>query len=173
MHFVLLVHQTRKYCTVPNLQTLRPAFYAESRDNKSKSKLRGLVEFASWFKERAAHQRMDVELYFWIDYCCLSSDEASTALAALPLFISACTEILAWRTPDFDRRGWPLMERLLAYCFCRGGLTPYAIDASTLGERDEDQEHAGLQCFPPWEGWGGGAATGHRTEQLLFCITVL
>ena len=22
-------------------------------------------------QERAAHQRMDVELYFWIDYCCL------------------------------------------------------------------------------------------------------
>ena len=58
-------------------------------------------------------------------------------------------------------------------CLSCPGLTPYAIDASTLGERDEDQEHAGLQCFPPWEGWGGGAATGHRTEQLLFCITVL
>ena len=34
-------------------------------------------------------------------------------------------------------------------CSSCPGLTPYAIDASTLGERDEDQEHAGFSTL--WE----------------------
>eukprot|EP00931_Biecheleriopsis_adriatica_P032634 TRINITY_DN19023_c1_g1_i17.p1 TRINITY_DN19023_c1_g1~~TRINITY_DN19023_c1_g1_i17.p1 ORF type:complete len:4010 (-),score=873.77 TRINITY_DN19023_c1_g1_i17:154-12183(-) len=109
-------------------------------DNQANSKLHGLVEFARWFQEQAESQGMKIELFFWIDYCCLTLDEAAAALPAIPLFIAACTEILAWRTADFDRGGWPLMERLLAYCFCPGGLTPYAIDAASYGQEEVEEE---------------------------------
>eukprot|EP00435_Cladocopium_sp_Y103_P058159 s112_g20.t1 len=74
-------------------------------DNRSPGKVQGLLEFTKWFQARAQEQRMSVELFFWIDYCCLLPTEA---FAAIPLFIATCTEILVWRTPQFDRKVWPL-----------------------------------------------------------------
>eukprot|EP00435_Cladocopium_sp_Y103_P058870 s112_g20.t2 len=76
-------------------------------DNRSPGKVQGLLEFTKWFQARAQEQRMSVELFFWIDYCCLLPTEA---FAAIPLFIATCTEILVWRTPQFDRKVWPLTE---------------------------------------------------------------
>eukprot|EP00434_Breviolum_minutum_P024381 symbB.v1.2.021531.t1/scaffold1865.1/size98072/8 len=38
----------------------------------------------------------------------------------------------------------PLNERLLAYCFCKGGLTPYAVDASGFDVKDN------AASYPPW-----------------------
>lgn len=106
-------------------------------DNRSPGKVQGLLEFTKWFQARAQEQRMRVELFFWIDYCCLLPTEA---FAAIPLFIATCTEILVWRTPQFDRKVWPLTERLLAYCFCKGGLTPYAVDASGFDVKEVQAE---------------------------------
>ena len=38
-------------------------------------------------------------------------------MAALPLYIACCTKVVVWRTPDFDRRCWTMVERLLSYSF--------------------------------------------------------
>ncbi|CAE7560660.1 unnamed protein product [Symbiodinium necroappetens] len=105
---------------------------------------RKLVTFAKWFMRMAAAAGVQCEVAFWIDYCCCEQDDffgADLAMAALPLYIAACTKVLVWRTPDFDRRCWT-MERLLSYSFCPGGLTPYVIDDSLT----ELPEHAEL--FP-------------------------
>eukprot|EP00928_Gymnodinium_smaydae_P037957 TRINITY_DN26287_c0_g1_i1.p1 TRINITY_DN26287_c0_g1~~TRINITY_DN26287_c0_g1_i1.p1 ORF type:complete len:1787 (+),score=425.39 TRINITY_DN26287_c0_g1_i1:139-5499(+) len=118
-------------------------------DTLGGTKAHALVQFARWFKARAKKQGLDADLYFWIDYCCLREDEAAKGMAALPLYVAACSDILTWRTSDFDRRCWPLMDRLLAYCFCPGGMTPYAIDATTfagggraLPDEDDEEEDA-------------------------------
>ena len=39
------------------------------------------------------------------------------AMAALPLYIACCTKVVVWRTEDFDRRCWTMVERLLSYSF--------------------------------------------------------
>eukprot|EP00913_Durusdinium_trenchii_P032490 g30418.t1 len=42
-------------------------------------------------------------------------------------------------------RRLPLMERLLAYCFCKGGLTPYALDAASFVNTDETERVHGTE----------------------------
>ncbi|CAE6933331.1 unnamed protein product [Symbiodinium sp. CCMP2592] len=114
-------------------------------DSAENIKARKLVTFAKWFMRMAAAAGVQCEVAFWIDYCCCEQDDffgADLAMAALPLYIAACTKVLVWRTPDFDRRCWTMVERLLSYSFCPGGLTPYVIDDSLA----ELPEHADL--FP-------------------------
>ena len=53
------------------------------------------------------------------------------AMAALPLYIACCSKVVVWRTVDFDRRCWTMVERLLSYSFWTSdviflGLTPPA-----------------------------------------------
>jgi len=108
----------------------------DNPDTEGAQKARGLVRFARWFMERATRHQMQCELFFWVDYCCLDVD-IDVGIQALPLYVATCTEILTWQTPDFDRRCWTMVERLLAYCFCRGGLTPFAIDGTSFVEQRE------------------------------------
>lgn len=100
-------------------------------DSEDGIKAQKLVSFARWFKGMAARAGMIVDVAFWIDYCCCEQDDShgvELGIAALPLYIASCTKVLAWRTPDFHRRSWTMVERLLSYSFCHGGLTPYVID---------------------------------------------
>jgi len=113
-------------------------------DTEDNLKAKRLVAFAKWFMELAAKHRLKVEVIFWIDWCCTDQDDLSNmdlAVAALPLYIASCVKVVVWKTPDFERRCWTMVERLLSYSFCQGGLTPYVIDETfTLGEDSPTQD---------------------------------
>jgi len=57
---------------------------------------------------------------------------SDVGIQALPLYIASSTQILTWRTANYDRCSWPMVERLLAYTFCQGGMTPFAVNASSF-----------------------------------------
>lgn len=100
-------------------------------DTEDGVKAARLVAFAKWFMSFAKSEGLRCEVAFWIDYCCCSQNDPKTmdlGIAALPLYIATCTKVVAWRTADFERRCWTMVERLLSYSFCVGGLTPYVID---------------------------------------------
>jgi len=121
----------------------RTSSWSGHPDTESGSKARRLVTFAKWFMELAARKGLRCEVVFWIDWCCCEQDDIEKmkfGVAALPLFIASCTQVLTWRTPDFDRRCWLMVERLLCYSFCEGGLSPYAIDESLPCNDDDDDD---------------------------------
>eukprot|EP00930_Biecheleria_cincta_P035086 TRINITY_DN24163_c0_g1_i1.p1 TRINITY_DN24163_c0_g1~~TRINITY_DN24163_c0_g1_i1.p1 ORF type:complete len:1944 (-),score=324.17 TRINITY_DN24163_c0_g1_i1:98-5167(-) len=111
-------------------------------DSEDAIKARKLVSFARWFKNMALRAGLLVDVAYWIDFCCCEQDDrhgVELSIAALPLYIASCTQVIAWRTPDFHRRCWTMVERVLSYSFCRGGLTPYVID-ETFPEVDPVSE---------------------------------
>ncbi|CAL1174051.1 unnamed protein product [Cladocopium goreaui] len=115
-------------------------YHPDSEDNVKANKL---VSFARWFMRLADAAGVPCEVAFWIDYCCCEQEDRfgmDLAMAALPLYIACCTKVVVWRTPDFDRRCWTMVERLLSYSFCSGGLTPYVIDSSFVDEDEEEEE---------------------------------
>ncbi|CAK9017507.1 unnamed protein product [Durusdinium trenchii] len=123
------------------LRTSGAQYHPDSEDNIKAQKL---VTFARWFMRLAAAAGVPCEVAFWIDYCCCEQEDRfgmDLATAALPLYIACCSKVVVWRTVDFDRRCWTMVERLLSYSFCSGGLTPYVID-STFIDGDEDEEDA-------------------------------
>jgi len=100
-----------------------------------------LAAFARWYMSVAAAAGLRCEVVFWIDWCCCEQDHPAKmdiGIAALPLFIASCTKVVVWRTPDFDRRCWTMVERLLSYTFCSGGLTPYVIDETSFAAAIDD-----------------------------------
>lgn len=107
-------------------------------DTPDSVKARCLVIFAQWFQAFAKRKGLHCQVVFWIDWCCSWQDnpeEAELSATCLPLYIASCSKVVTWRTPDFDRRCWLMVERLLCYSFCLGGLTPYVIDETlTNGE---------------------------------------
>lgn len=125
----------------------RASHHPDSQDNVKATRL---VAFAKWFIKLAQKTGLRCEVAFWVDWsCCEQDDPHKTALgiSALPLYIAACTKILAWRTPDFERRCWTMVERVLSYAFCVGGLTPYAID-ETFGAGDDERDFAAMEDQP-------------------------
>eukprot|EP00929_Paragymnodinium_shiwhaense_P065096 TRINITY_DN32675_c0_g1_i6.p1 TRINITY_DN32675_c0_g1~~TRINITY_DN32675_c0_g1_i6.p1 ORF type:complete len:2595 (+),score=526.95 TRINITY_DN32675_c0_g1_i6:959-8743(+) len=125
----------------------RAGHHPDSEDN---IKAKCLVDFAKWFSRLAAEKGLHCEVVYWIDYCCCDQRNplmTEIGIAALPLYISACMKVIAWATPDFDRRCWTMVERLLSYSFCIGGLTPYAIDETFVADPLEKDlgldDHAG------------------------------
>lgn len=108
-------------------------------DTEDNLKAKRLVTFAKWFMSLALQHNLRCEVVFWIDWCCTDQDELANmdlAVAALPLYIASCMKVVAWKTPDFERRCWTMVERLLSYSFCRGGLTPYVIDETFATDED-------------------------------------
>lgn len=102
-------------------------------DSEMHLKARTMVQFAQWMMEKAGRVGIACDVFFWVDYSCLDTEvNLDLGLALLPLFVASCTDILMWRTPDYESRCWTMVERLLAYCFCPGGLTPYAMDGTSF-----------------------------------------
>lgn len=104
-------------------------------DSLDSIKARQLVAFAEWFTSQSQAAGFRCEVAFWIDWCCAEQDHADISevySAALPLYIACCSKVVAWETPDFERRCWLLVERLLAYCFCAGGLKPFVINETSF-----------------------------------------
>jgi hypothetical protein len=111
-------------------------------DTRRHTKAKTLVRFATWLMDNASQQKIDCEVFFFVDYCCMETNPAPTicrdlGVVSLPLFMACCEQVLTWRTPDFDRRCWSMLERLMAYSFCPGGLTPYAVDGTSFRAADE------------------------------------
>lgn len=98
-------------------------------DTEDNIKARGLVAFAQWFMKSAISAGISCEVAFWIDWCCCDQDPVrmEVAISALPLYIAACMKVVVWRTSDFEVRCWTMVERLMTYSFCAGGLMPYVI----------------------------------------------
>jgi hypothetical protein len=98
-------------------------------DSPYNIKAKKLVQFAMWYTRYCqVRTGMNVDVWFWIDYSCVDQDDPHAGIAFLPAFIAACDVILTWQTPDFDRRCWTMVERMLGYSFCPAGLTPYCIN---------------------------------------------
>ena len=95
---------------------LRP--YDLRPDTPQNIKAKKLVQFAMWY-ERFCFERtgIKVDVWYWIDYSCVDQDSPHPGIAVLPAFIAACEVVLTWQTPDFDRRCWTTVERMLAYSF--------------------------------------------------------
>ena len=106
-------------------------------DNEGRAKAKSLAAFARWYEGRVEGQ---VRVFFWIDYACAAQDDIDIAFALLPLFIAACSTLVQWRTPDFEARSWIALERVLSYCYCDGGLTPYIIDSTFAYGREAPQQ---------------------------------
>jgi len=117
---------------------LRPGHPASQEDVKAKT----LVRFATWLMNKAKNKKMECEVFFWIDFCCIQSEDdemedlpgtSDIGVTALPMFVASSTHVLTWLTPDFDRRCWSMLERLLAYSFCPGGMAPFAVNEASFG----------------------------------------
>eukprot|EP00929_Paragymnodinium_shiwhaense_P069830 TRINITY_DN35261_c0_g2_i1.p1 TRINITY_DN35261_c0_g2~~TRINITY_DN35261_c0_g2_i1.p1 ORF type:complete len:2747 (-),score=615.84 TRINITY_DN35261_c0_g2_i1:144-8384(-) len=124
----------------------------DSPDDSAGSKAKALIRFGKWLEHHCINsgiRREDyMKVHFWVDYCCML--QGSAGVVALPLYVAACSQVVTMRTRDFDRRCWTMMERLLAYSFCPGGMMPYAIDATAFGcesgEKDGGSDDEGTAC---------------------------
>lgn len=111
-------------------------------DSEDHVKARALVHFARWFIELSAKAGYPCEVVFWIDWCCCEQVDAvrmEMMIAALPLYIAACTKVLVWRTPDFEVRCWTMVERLMTYSLCSGGLCPFVISEAVFLATESDK----------------------------------
>jgi hypothetical protein len=154
----------------------RSVHHPDSLDN---IKARQLVAFAEWFMACNRAAGFKCEVAFWIDWSCADQDNPDIIemhSAALPLFVSACSKVISWQTPDFERRCWLMVERLLAYCFCPGGLKPFVINETSFivekriedsrrnSRRGSDSADAGPEdstgettiCRSVWQVWLDG-----------------
>lgn len=118
-------------------------------DSAKNIKARKLVQFAKWYSRFCFEKTgIEIDVWYWIDYACVDQDWPHPGIAVLPAFIAACEIVLTWQTPDFDRRCWTMVERMLSYSFCPAGMTPYCINETfcyddkpeaTLDELEEEQ----------------------------------
>merc|ERR1719409_1108322 len=83
--------------------------------------------------------------------------------AALPVYIASCMKVVNWRTPDFDRRCWTMVERLLSYSFCIGGLTPYVIDETFVRGAD-GLPQSPTRMLRSGSGSGGGVSESNEPD---------
>lgn len=49
---------------------------------------------------------------------------------SLPLYVATCRYTVCFETPDYERRAWCMVERLVAYAFQTGGASPFVIDGA-------------------------------------------
>ena len=87
-------------------------------DSEEHVKAQRLVAFAKWYTRMAEETGLRCEVAFWVDYCCSEQADPrrmALGIAALPLYIAACTKVIAWWTPDFDRRCWTMVNYTCIY----------------------------------------------------------
>eukprot|EP00928_Gymnodinium_smaydae_P063480 TRINITY_DN4703_c0_g2_i1.p1 TRINITY_DN4703_c0_g2~~TRINITY_DN4703_c0_g2_i1.p1 ORF type:complete len:2551 (-),score=465.08 TRINITY_DN4703_c0_g2_i1:84-6608(-) len=115
-------------------------------DSEGHVKARRLVSFARWFEALARKRGLRCDVVFWIDWCCsdqVDLKRGEVSVAALPLYIASCLKVIAWHTPDFESRCWTMVERVLAYSFCVGGLAPYVFDETFRLDDEESEAYDG------------------------------
>jgi len=88
----------------------------------------------------------DVEIFWWIDWCCTDQDkllpkksanepgrDARPDIAALPAYAAASAGIVAAWTPEYASRPWCRAELLLAYAFMTSGRNVLVVPAGFAG----------------------------------------
>ena len=111
-------------------------------DDKQHTKARALAEFATWF---CKFYHVGRDAYFWIDFCCVDQDSPAAGITALPLYVAACGGVAIFETPDYEKRAWCRVERMLAFKYQEAGGAPYVINETFRIDRsalEEGKEYA-------------------------------
>ena len=137
-------------------------------DDAAHSKATALAAYGDWFKEGLAKNALpdgvrgdlaqddDVEIFWWIDWCCTDQDkllpkasanepgrDARPDIAALPAYAAASAGIVAAWTPEYASRPWCRAELLLAYAFMTKGtnvlVVPAGFDGASAHDMDEEE----------------------------------
>jgi hypothetical protein len=148
-------------------------------DDENNTKLRAVINFGHWLECSIAaaatgrpvpgiskilqlfnvsqEQLKGVDLYFWIDYCCMDQREGLTELYVhtLPLYIATCTFMACYETDDYKDRAWCHLEQALAYALLpTADLTIFSFSSqfasSSVGS--EVSEATSAQLLDPREG---------------------
>jgi len=101
-------------------------------DSKDHVKAKAIVQWAKWFKwwrlfgsgrefVKGITVDPDLEVFFWIDFCCVDQDAPGPEMAALPAYVSACAEMLVFATQGYDLRAWCQVELMMGYAFMAVG----------------------------------------------------
>jgi len=142
-------------------------------DNQARDKARSLSNFAEWY---IRYWGNDIEVFYWIDYSCIDQDNRDISVALLPALIASCTAMVQWRTHDYEARSWTAMERVLAYSYCEGGLTPYVIDAaftSNVQEPRWDPHKLPDPFADSSTSLSASASDKYFIQQLLQCVFIV
>ena len=68
----------------------------------------------------------------WLDKACIDQDNIDASLAALPIYLSGCQQLLMLVGPTYITRMWCVMEVFIFMRMKDGGTTGAAQDASQL-----------------------------------------
>lgn len=111
-------------------------------DDRWNSKARAMVE---WAKYRWSH---GLGTFFWIDYACINQCNVAAGVAMLPLYVSACNNILCYDAPTYEGRAWCRVERLMFAAF----VAPNNEFISHDFRYDPDAEKLNNELKPKYEG---------------------
>ena len=121
-------------------------------DDADHSKAKALIEYAKWFKRACTldvaigvgeyveavtstvamatsglSSAPDIEIFWWIDWCCANQDDPRMDIAALPAFAASCAGIVAVWNGVYQERAWCQLELLVAYAFMTTGTTVWVV----------------------------------------------
>mmetsp|Transcript_28599 Transcript_28599/g.72016 ORF Transcript_28599/g.72016 Transcript_28599/m.72016 type:complete len:353 (+) Transcript_28599:339-1397(+) len=96
-------------------------------DLDDRAKAKALVEWCKYLKsKRNQHPTVSEdfqEVLFFIDWPCVDQENPMPEIVALPAYVSACTGIVAYITPEYQERAWCRVELLMAYAFGPDGTS--------------------------------------------------
>ena len=126
-------------------------------DDAEHSKAKALIAYGEWFKRARLDQNFpmvdlsdddDLEIFWWIDWCCTDQDkllpkrsadepgrDARPDIAALPAYAAVSAGIVAAWTPEYPTRPWCRAELLLAYAFTGKSVlvVPWGVNPQARG----------------------------------------
>lgn len=80
-------------------------------DDRFCNKARVLCEWAKY------RRSMNFRTFYWIDHACIDQNNIAPGVAMLPLYVSCTNNILCYDVPEYEKRAWCRVERLLFTAF--------------------------------------------------------
>jgi len=99
---------------------LRPSLDARLShpDDSNKTKAKALIEFTKWRRNWVRRRHgFELEIFYWVDYCCFDQRDVANYLPMLPLWVACCERMVRYETPDYHNRAWCRLELLLSHAF--------------------------------------------------------
>ncbi|UJR14302.1 hypothetical protein I4U23_001292 [Adineta vaga] len=87
-------------------------------DSSDHLKAHAINEFTKWRQTwvRTKYE-FNIEIFYWIDFCCIDQHDLTAAIPLLPLWVACCERFLRIETEDYSERAWCRLEPLLSYAF--------------------------------------------------------
>ena len=107
--------------------------YPDSGDDE---KATALVHYARWLRAQMLRSNVafpyfpisdDLEVFYWIDFCCVDQTNPGPDMKALPAYVAVSAGILSYFSEGYKDRAWCRVELMLAHSFMASGNNVYVL----------------------------------------------